>query len=201
MAWVEMDHSAHPLPTSCYVQAHQPAEQAAQSTSSLALDREKSCSLFSAELLLTNVKVHPPGDPQTGRERALNLSLSFPSARPPAVRSLGRGFQLAGWPPAARWRQRHGGSGQDAAAGRRHRRAAPAAPQRSEGNWGGGARAGCAKGWGPGESLIRMYVCKWYRLCCLDPGAGGRVWECAGGNPGQVAVGWRKWLQAKGGEI
>jgi len=31
MAWVEKDHSAHPIPTPCYVQGHQPAAQAAQS--------------------------------------------------------------------------------------------------------------------------------------------------------------------------
>jgi len=31
MAWVEKDHSAHPVPTPCYVQGHQPAAQAAQS--------------------------------------------------------------------------------------------------------------------------------------------------------------------------
>ena len=31
MAWVEKDHSDHPVSTSCYVQGHQPADQAAQS--------------------------------------------------------------------------------------------------------------------------------------------------------------------------
>ena len=31
MAWVEKDHNAHPVPTPCYVQGHQPANQAAQS--------------------------------------------------------------------------------------------------------------------------------------------------------------------------
>ena len=31
MAWVEKDHSAHPVPTPCYVQGEQPAAQAAQS--------------------------------------------------------------------------------------------------------------------------------------------------------------------------
>ena len=31
MAWVEKDHSAHPVPTLCYVQGRQPADQAAQS--------------------------------------------------------------------------------------------------------------------------------------------------------------------------
>jgi len=31
MAWVERDHNAHPFPTPCYVQGHQPADQAAQS--------------------------------------------------------------------------------------------------------------------------------------------------------------------------
>jgi len=31
MAWVEKDHNAHPVPTPCYVQGHQPADQAAQS--------------------------------------------------------------------------------------------------------------------------------------------------------------------------
>jgi len=31
MAWVEKDHSAHPVPTPCYVQGLQPAAQAAQS--------------------------------------------------------------------------------------------------------------------------------------------------------------------------
>jgi len=31
MAWVEKDHSAHPVPTPCYVQGLQPADQAAQS--------------------------------------------------------------------------------------------------------------------------------------------------------------------------
>jgi len=31
MAWVEKDHSAHPVPTPCYVQGHQPQGQAAQS--------------------------------------------------------------------------------------------------------------------------------------------------------------------------
>jgi len=31
MAWVEKDHSAPPVPTPCYVQGHQPADQAAQS--------------------------------------------------------------------------------------------------------------------------------------------------------------------------
>jgi len=31
MAWVEKDHSAHPVPTPCYVQGGQPADQAAQS--------------------------------------------------------------------------------------------------------------------------------------------------------------------------
>jgi len=31
MAWVEKDHNAHPVPTPCYVQARQPADQAAQS--------------------------------------------------------------------------------------------------------------------------------------------------------------------------
>ena len=31
MAWVEKDHSAHPVPTPCYVQGRQPAAQAAQS--------------------------------------------------------------------------------------------------------------------------------------------------------------------------
>ena len=31
MAWVEKDHNAHPVPTPCYVQGHQPAAQAAQS--------------------------------------------------------------------------------------------------------------------------------------------------------------------------
>ena len=30
MAWVEKDHSAHPVPTPCCVQGHQPADQAAQ---------------------------------------------------------------------------------------------------------------------------------------------------------------------------
>jgi len=31
MAWVEKDHSAHPVSTPCYVQGRQPADQAAQS--------------------------------------------------------------------------------------------------------------------------------------------------------------------------
>jgi len=31
MAWVEKDHNAYPVPTPCYVQGHQPADQAAQS--------------------------------------------------------------------------------------------------------------------------------------------------------------------------
>jgi len=31
MAWVEKDHSAHPVSTLCYVQGHQPADQAAES--------------------------------------------------------------------------------------------------------------------------------------------------------------------------
>jgi len=31
MAWVEKDHNVHPVPTPCYVQDHQPADQAAQS--------------------------------------------------------------------------------------------------------------------------------------------------------------------------
>jgi len=31
MAWVEKDHNAHPVPTPCYVQGCQPADQAAQS--------------------------------------------------------------------------------------------------------------------------------------------------------------------------
>ena len=31
MAWVEKDHSAHLVPTPCYVQGRQPADQAAQS--------------------------------------------------------------------------------------------------------------------------------------------------------------------------
>ena len=31
MAWVEKDHNAHPVPTPCYVQGRQPADQAAQS--------------------------------------------------------------------------------------------------------------------------------------------------------------------------
>ena len=31
MAWVEKAHSAHPVPTPCYVQGRQPADQAAQS--------------------------------------------------------------------------------------------------------------------------------------------------------------------------
>ena len=31
MAWVEKDHSDHPVPTPCYVQGRQPAAQAAQS--------------------------------------------------------------------------------------------------------------------------------------------------------------------------
>ena len=31
MAWIEKDHSAHPVPTPCYVQGRQPAAQAAQS--------------------------------------------------------------------------------------------------------------------------------------------------------------------------
>jgi len=31
MAWVEKDHSDHRVPTPCYVQGHQPADQAAQS--------------------------------------------------------------------------------------------------------------------------------------------------------------------------
>jgi len=31
MAWVEKDHNAHAVPTPCYVQGHQPADQAAQS--------------------------------------------------------------------------------------------------------------------------------------------------------------------------
>jgi len=31
MAWVAKDHSAHPVPTPCYVQGRQPADQAAQS--------------------------------------------------------------------------------------------------------------------------------------------------------------------------
>ena len=31
MAWVEKHHSAHLFPTPCYVQGHQPADQAAQS--------------------------------------------------------------------------------------------------------------------------------------------------------------------------
>ena len=31
MAWVEKDHCDHLVPTSCYVQGHQPADQAAQS--------------------------------------------------------------------------------------------------------------------------------------------------------------------------
>ena len=30
MAWVEKDHSAHPVPTPCYVQGCQPPDQAAQ---------------------------------------------------------------------------------------------------------------------------------------------------------------------------
>jgi len=31
MAWVEKDHNAHLNPTPCYVQGHQPPDQAAQS--------------------------------------------------------------------------------------------------------------------------------------------------------------------------
>ena len=31
MAWDETDHNAHPVPTPCYVQGRQPADQAAQS--------------------------------------------------------------------------------------------------------------------------------------------------------------------------
>ena len=31
MAWFEKDHNDHPVPTPCYVQGHQPADQAAQS--------------------------------------------------------------------------------------------------------------------------------------------------------------------------
>jgi len=31
MAWVEKDHNDHPVPTPCYVQGRQPADQAAQS--------------------------------------------------------------------------------------------------------------------------------------------------------------------------
>jgi len=31
MAWVAKAHNAHPVPTPCYVQGHQPADQAAQS--------------------------------------------------------------------------------------------------------------------------------------------------------------------------
>ena len=31
MAWVAKDHNAHPVPTPCYVQGRQPADQAAQS--------------------------------------------------------------------------------------------------------------------------------------------------------------------------
>jgi len=38
MAWVEKDHNAPPVPTPGYVQGHQPADQAARATSSLALN-------------------------------------------------------------------------------------------------------------------------------------------------------------------
>ena len=31
MAWVEKEHNAHPVPTPCYVQGRQPANQAAHS--------------------------------------------------------------------------------------------------------------------------------------------------------------------------
>ena len=31
MAWVEKNHNVHPVPPPCYVQGHQPADQAAQS--------------------------------------------------------------------------------------------------------------------------------------------------------------------------
>ena len=31
MAWVAKEHNAHPVPTPCYVQGRQPADQAAQS--------------------------------------------------------------------------------------------------------------------------------------------------------------------------
>jgi len=38
MACVEKDHNAHPVPTPCYVQGHQPADQAAQSHIQLGLE-------------------------------------------------------------------------------------------------------------------------------------------------------------------
>jgi len=38
MAWVAKAHSAHPVPTPCYVQGRQPADQAAQSHIQSGLD-------------------------------------------------------------------------------------------------------------------------------------------------------------------
>ena len=39
MAWVEKAHNAHPVPTPCYVQGRQPADQAAQSHIQPGLER------------------------------------------------------------------------------------------------------------------------------------------------------------------
>jgi len=45
MAWVEKDHNAHPVPTPCYVQGHQPPDQAAQSHIQPGLEYLQGCGI------------------------------------------------------------------------------------------------------------------------------------------------------------
>jgi len=48
MAWVEKDHSDHPVSTPCYVQGRQPADQAATTTAKTPQRQSQPCCAFTA---------------------------------------------------------------------------------------------------------------------------------------------------------
>jgi len=63
MAWVEKDHNAHPVPTPCYVQGRQPADQAAQSHIQPGLEYLQGWGNPQPPWATCSVRHHPLGEP------------------------------------------------------------------------------------------------------------------------------------------
>ena len=89
MSWVEKEHSAHPVPTPCYVQGRQPADQAAQShiQPGLECSRRKSQQHSTSSISLVDSSVPPktPHLPPSSHRQNPSLfpEFCFPIPLPP----------------------------------------------------------------------------------------------------------------------
>jgi len=79
MPWVEKDHNAHPVPTPCYVQGHQPPDRAAQSHIQPGLECLQGWGIHSLLGQAVPVRHHPLGEKPGSQSPADSIQMC-PSA-------------------------------------------------------------------------------------------------------------------------